>query len=312
MSGYAELAVTTNFSFLRGASAAEELVAQAKELGLSGIGIADRNTVAGVVRAHVAIKELLPKEAGLKLAVGARLVFADGTPDILAYPASRQGWGHLCRLLTSGKLRAGKSDCILTIQDLLDRITALNLIVCPPQQFKPKALLELLARLNKVARGSIWLGTSMLYRGDDSARLARLASIGAEADIPLIAIGDVLYHVPERRALQDVVTCIREHLTIDQAGRRLEMNAERHLKSPAEMVRLFRKAPSAILETQRFLKQCDFSLDQLQYEYPDETREGYATPQQALVALTEQGMRRRFPDGIPLKVQKALAHELAL
>ena len=173
-------------------------------------------------------------------------------------------------------------------------------------------LFTLLHRLREAAPGAVWLGASMLYRGDDARRLARLAELAAVAKVPLIAVGDVLYHAPERRALQDVVTCIREHLTLDAAGRRLEANAERHLKSADEMARLFRAAPQAIAETQRFLDRCRFSLDELAYEYPDEIREGFATPQDALVAFAEEGARRRYPHGVPANVRHALDHEYAL
>ena len=158
----------------------------------------------------------------------------------------------------------------------------------------------------------VWLGASMRYRGDDARRLARLAALAGAARVPLIATGDVLYHAPERRPLQDVMTCIREHVTLATAGRRLEANAERHLKTPEEMARLFRAAPEAVDETLHLLERCKFSLDELKYEYPDETREGYATPQEALVAATEEGARRRYPDGIPHKVRTALDHEFAL
>jgi error-prone DNA polymerase len=152
----------------------------------------------------------------------------------------------------------------------------------------------------------------MRYRGDDARRLARLAALAKVAKVPLIATGDVLYHAPERRPLQDVMTCIREHVTLATAGRRLEANAERHLKDPEEIARMFRAAPEAVDETLHLLERCKFSLDELKYEYPDETREGYATPQEALVAATEEGARRRYPDGIPHKVRAALDHEFAL
>src|SRR6516162_643032 len=308
MSAYAELAVTTNFSFLRGASHPEELVECAQQLGLAGIGIADRNSVAGVVRAHTKAKE-----AGLRIVVGARLVFADGTPDILAYPQDRASWGRLTRLLTLGKRRAEKGDCILGLPDLLELIEGLNLIVLPPARIEAAKLATVLSRLNKVAaHHSVWLAASLLYRGDDNRRLARIAQIAADTHVPLIAVNDVLYHVPKRRALQDVVTCIREHVTLTAAGRRLEANAERHLKAHAEMARLFRAAPEAITQTLRFLERCNFSLDQLKYEYPDETRQGYATPQEALVAFVEEGARQRYPDGMSPKIRRALDHELAV
>ena len=307
MTAYAELAVTTNFSFLRGASHPEELVTRAQELGLAGIGIADRNSVAGIVRAHIAAKE-----AGLKIAAGARLVFADGTPDILGFPQDRAAWGRLTRLLTLGKRRADKGDCILGLADLLEYIDGLNLIVMPPARINATKLGAILRRLKHAAgKRSIWLAAAMLYRGDDERRLARLLAVADEAFVPLIAVNDVLYHLPERRALQDVVTCIREHVTIDAAGRRLQANAERHLKPPQEMMRLFRAVPKAIEQTSRFLKQCCFSLDELRKtEYPEETRKGFATPQDALIAFAEEGARRRFPGGIPEKVRHALDEEL--
>src|SRR5262245_7687490 len=308
MSAYAELAVTTNFSFLRGASHPEELVDAAVALGLAGLGIADRNSVAGVVRAHTKAKD-----AGPKLIVGARLVFSDGTPDILAYPQDRAAWGRLTRLLTLGKRRAEKGDCILSLADLIDHIAGLNLIVMPPARVNAEALGKLLASLQAAAsRKSVWLGAAMLYRGDDARRLARLAGIANDAFVPLIATNDVLFHTPARRPLADVVTCIREHLTLDNAGRQLHANAERHLKPPQEMARLFQRAPEAIEQTLRFLERCTFSLDQLKYDYPDETRAGYATPQEALVAFAEEGARRRYPNGITSKVRQALDHELAV
>jgi error-prone DNA polymerase len=319
--GYAELAVTSNFTFLRGASDPEELVLQARELGLAGLGIADRNSVAGVVRVHIAARELEKQEREetgharkLRIAVGARLVFADGTPDILAYPQDRAAWGRLTRLLSLGKRRAEKGDCILNLPDLVEFIEGLNLIVLPPARIDAEILQALLARLSKAAsKQSVWLGASMIYRGDDARRIARLAVIAQNAQVPLIAVNDVLYHAPERRALQDVVTCIREHLTLEAAGRRLEANAERHLKDAAEMARLFRKAPQAIGETLRFLDGCRFSLEELRgTEYADETRLGYATPQDALVAFAEEGARKRYPDGIPPKVRHALNEELRL
>src|SRR5215217_4776526 len=307
MTPFAELAVTTNFSFLRGASHPEELITRAQELELAALGIADRNSVAGVVRAYTKAKEI-----EFRLVVGARVVFADATPDILAYPQDRAAWGRLTRLLSVGKSRAEKAECLLFLDDLMEHIEGLNLIVVP-DRINAGALHPLLERLNEAAsRRSVWLAAAMLYRGDDQRRLTRLARLAAATRVPLIAVNDVLYHAPERRALQDVVTCIRQHVTIDCAGRLLEDNAERHLKSGTEIARLFCAAPQAVNETLRFLERCRFSLDELKYDYPDETRQGYATPQEALVALTEQGVRRRYPDGMRLDIRRALDHELAV
>ncbi len=317
---YAELSVTSNFSFLRGASSPEELVTAAKQLGFAGLGIADRNSVAGVVRAHVTAEELGKTEhdgTAFKIAVGARLVFSDGTPDILAYPRHRAAWGRLTRLLSLGKRRAEKGGCILGLPDLLDHLEGLNLVVMPPPRIHAERLGALLTRLKeaapKTAHGLVWLAAGMLYRGDDARRLARLAGVATEAFVPLIAVNDVLYHEPDRRSLQDVVTCIREHLTLETAGRTLEANAERHLKSAAEMARLFRRAPEAVGETVRFIESCKFSLEELRKtEYADETRQGYATPQDALVAFAEAGLKRRYGGSVPEKVRHALTEELRL
>src|SRR5947207_5697380 len=322
-SAYAELAVTTNFSFLRGASHPNEFILQAAALGLAGIGIADRNSVAGVVRAYNAVEEWnehaknekekkgidLP---AVKLIVGARLCFADDTPDILAYPQNRSAWGRLTRLLTVGKSRGEKAECILFFEDLLEHIVGLNLIVMPPARINADALCDLLTRLKSVsAKQPVYLAATMLYRGDDARHLKRLATIAERALIPLIAVNDVLYHAPERRPLQDVMTCIREHVKIDQAGRRLEANAERHLKPGQEMARLFRHAPEAIDRTLRFLDRCNFSLGELKNtEYPDENRVGFSNPQEALIALSEEGFARRYPNGAHPKVRLALTREL--
>ncbi len=263
---YAELAVTTNFSFLRGASHPKELILQALAVGLTGIGIADRNSVAGVVRAYSALEEWNEhvrdekEKTGIdlptvKLVVGARLCFADDTPDILAYPQNRTAWGRLTRLLTVGKSRGEKAECILYLDDLIEHIAGLNLIVMPPVRIKADSLGTILTKLRSdAARRSVWLAASMLYRGDDNRRLARLKAVAEKSFVPLIAVNDVLYHVPERRPLQDVMTCIREHVTIDKAGRLLEANAERHLKSPQEMARC-----SAVRRRQSIAR-CAFSI----------------------------------------------------
>src|SRR3974390_2593654 len=309
MSAYAEFAVTTNFSFLRSASEPEELVARAKALDLALLGIADPNSVAGGGRAHV-----VAQASAFRIAAGARLVFADGTPDILAFPQDRAAWGRLTRLLSLGKRRAEKGECVLNLPDLWEFVAGLNLIVMPPVRIDAEALGSLLDKVRKNAsRRSLWLAGSMLYRGDDARRLARLADIARDALLPLIAVNDALYHVPERRALQDVVSCIREHVTIDAAGKRLEANAERHLKGAGEMTQLFRVYPGAIAETLRCLEQCRFSLDELrQTEYPEETRKGFATPHEALIHYAEEGARRRFPEGMPPKVRHALNEELRI
>jgi error-prone DNA polymerase len=303
---YAELSVTTNFSFLRSGSSPEELVEQAQHLGLSALGIADRNSVAGVVRAYA-----IAREKGFRILPGARLVFADGTPDILAFPQNRTAWGQLCRLLTLGKHRAEKGSCILMLADLVAHVGNMSLIVCTQEIGSTQSMLDVLATL-KACHDHVWLSASMLYRGDDGRRLARLQHIAGEAGVPLIATNDVLYHVAERRPLQDVLTCIREHLTLEKAGRRLEANAERHLKGAEEMRRFFHKIPQAVSETQRFVASCSFSLKELKYDYPHELREGHATPHEALVSRAREGLRSRYPDSVLPKVIELLERELEL
>ncbi|MFH3480993.1 error-prone DNA polymerase [Xanthobacter variabilis] len=303
---FVELAVTTNFSFLRGGSHPEEYVAAAQALGHRGIGIADRNTLAGVVRAHAKAKA-----QGFPLAVGARLVFADGTPDILAYPRDRAAYGRLCRLLTTGNMRAEKGDCILTLDDLLAWAEGLNLVVMPPRRL-PRAFAPFLAGLRAAAGGWLWLAAPVTFRGDDARRLARLKALAAEAGLPLLATLDALYHDADRRPLQDVLTAIRHHVSLDEAGTRLAANGERHLKPAAEMARLYRALPEAVEESHVFFKSLNFSLDQLKPSYPREVREGFSSPQAALEALTWAGAAAHYPDGVPDKVIKALDHELDL
>ena len=346
MTRYAEFATASNFSFLRGASHASDLVLTALALGHAGIGIADRNTVAGVVRAYAALNELrkagkppaireregsspgeytltekqridaeeaerLAKAAqAFKLAVGARLAFTDGMPDILVYPEDRTGWGRLCRLLTDGNRRGKKGECLLTLDDLLGDPSNLLLVVMPDRRLDE--LETLLPRLREAAPGSLWLAATMHRRGDDRRRLARLAALAARARVPLLACNDVLYHAPEQRDLQDVMTCIREGKTIETIGRKLEANAERHLKEPREMARLFRDAPEAIEETGHLLDRISFSLDELKYEYPDEPIPPGWTPETWLRELVQRHSMIRYPRGVPPKVKAQVEQELKL
>ncbi len=184
----------------------------------------------------------------------------------------------------------------------------------PPRLIDSERLEQVLSRLKQAAsRRSLWLGAAVLYQGDDVRRIAQLAAIARDAFIPLIAVNDVLYHVPERREMQDIVTCIREHVTIDKAGRLLESNGERYLKPASEMQRIFAAAPEAVSRSVHFFSQCNFSLDELkETEYPEEMRKGFSTPQDALISYAEEGILRRYPDGIPAKVRHALNEELRL
>jgi len=311
MPDYAEIGVTTNFSFLRGASHPQEYVHQAGEYGLHAIGIADRNTLAGVVRAYAELKN--PELTSMpKLLIGSRLVFIDGTPDILAYPRDRAGYGRLCRLLSKGKLAADKGECHLRFEDLREFSEGLLLVLMPPYRFKADALRQMLETMRGTSADGVWLAASLFHRGDDKRRLAGLQRIAMAAGVPLLATNDVLYHVHERRVLQDVVSCIREKTTIETAGRLLEANAERHLKPAAEMVRLFRDYPDAITETLRFAGRIAFTLDELKYRYPDEPVPPGKTAQQHLEFLTWQGVAKYFPQGIDEKLHATLQKELAL
>lgn len=301
MTRYVELDVTSNFSFLRGGSHGEELVAQAKALGLSAIAVTDRNTLSGVVRAHLAAKEV-----GIKFIVGARLDLEDGF-SLLTYPTDRAAYGHLCRLLTLGQRRAEKGKCTLHLADVAEHTDGLIFIALSETESQLREIQHALgpqARLHLAARHS--------YRGDDRARIARLAELAQCTGIPLVATNAVLYHAPHRRSLQDVLTCIREKCTIHEAGLKLEANEERHLKSPKEMVRLFKGHEEALERTIEIAEACTFSLDELRYEYPDEPVPEGKTPQSHLEDLTWAGAAWRFPHGIPPHVRDTLQKELAL
>jgi len=307
---YAELQLTTNFTFLEGASHPEELVATARRLGHAALAITDRNTLAGVVRAHSAARE-----AGLRLIVGARLDFADGTPSLLCLPRDRAAYGQLAHLLSQGKRRAAKGACHLGLADMLDHAAGQILIaVAPatPDASFAEALGRLKGHLNESLPRDLYLAASPAYNGEDAARLAALAGLAGRLGTPLVATNDVIAHAPERRALADVLACVREGVKVENAGFLLARNAERHLKPPAEMARLFRHHPDAIARTLAIAGRCRFSLDELRYEYPAEPVPAGCTPQQELVRLTWLGAADRFPAGIPLKVRRLVEHELAL
>lgn len=305
--GYAEFAVQSNFSFLRGASAAEELMVTARLLGLSAIGLADQNTVAGVVRAWKQAQV-----SSLAYHPGARLVFSDGTPDILAYPRDRQGWGNLCRMLTQANERGEKGMPDLRLEDLLQWGSQMSLAVLPDLQEPATKSLTLLSRLKDVFGRALRLAAFADYQGNDRFRLEQASALSAAAGLPLMAVNNVLYHAPERRRLQDVVSAIRLKKTIAESGFELQQNAERHLKSPREMARLFRRYPEALTETLRFASELKFSLGELKHNYPEETTEAGVDPQTELERLTWEGAKRRYPEGIPEKVRGLIDHELQI
>ncbi|SDS60605.1 error-prone DNA polymerase [Bradyrhizobium canariense] len=314
--GYAEIGITTNFSFLRGGSDPRAYVHQASELGLPVIGIADHNTLAGVVQAYKELDnpDVMHKP---KLLIGSRLVFIDGTPDILVYPRDRAAYGRLCQLLTRGKRgndteKIEKGECHLRLDDLLEFSEGQLLVLTLPHRYEAASALKILERLQESSADGVWLAASLLYRGDDRRRLARLHHLAATAGVPLLATNEVLYHHPARRPLQDVLTCIREKTTIDAIGRRLEANAERYLKPPGEMARLFRDLPEAIAETMRFADRIVFSMDQLKYQYPDEPVPPGKTAQQHLEDLTWAGVKQYFDGKIDDTLRATLKKELDL
>ncbi|TDH20678.1 error-prone DNA polymerase [Segetibacter sp. 3557_3] len=307
---YTELQVTSNFSFLRGASHPEELVEQAATLGYQSIAITDRNSFAGIVRAHVAAKA-----KGVRLIVGCRLDLLDG-PSLLAFPINTGAYSSLSALLTKGNLRAEKGECHLYKADVYDHSKDVKFIVLPPTQlnesfdFDPSFRQELLA-LKSHFSDNLYIAASRSYFGNDIKLLHRLAQLATHLEVPLVATNDVHYHVHVRRELQDILTCIREKCTIYTAGLKLHQNAERHLKPIDEMLRLFRQYPDAIRRTQEIADACRFSLDTLKYEYPEEITGQGRSPQEQLTHLAWEGAKNHFGEIVPEKTITAINHELA-
>ncbi|WP_419695251.1 error-prone DNA polymerase [Mesorhizobium muleiense] len=306
---YAEFGIQSNFSFLRGASKPEELVVAAKFLGFSSIGLADRNTVAGVVRAWQQAKV-----EGLSCHPGCRLVFCDGTPDVLAYPQDRKGWGHLCRMLTQANMRddSEKGAPLLYRDDLFEWGDRMSLAILPDLSAPAQGDLDLLSRLTDRFGKALRLAVSPDYHGNDRYRVEQAVAMAEASGIRLMATNDVLYHTSERRRLQDVLTAIRLNVPVAEAGLELAANAERHLKPPMEMARLFRRHPQALAQTQHFAGELSFSLSDLQYNYPDEPTESGLGPQAELERLALEGAAIRYPSGVPADVTRRIREELAL
>jgi error-prone DNA polymerase len=300
---YAELQVTTHFSFLRGASSPRELFEQAKLLGITVLGITDRNSLAGIVRAYEA-----SRDTGIRLVVGCRLDLTDGT-SLLVYPTDQAAFSHLCRLLSLGKSRGGKGECHLTWDDVLAWSEGLLAILLGDEA--NEILDQNLARLKSTFGTRAYMALIRRFAPNEHLRLYAIEQAAQAARVPTIAMGDVLYHHPDRRRLQDVVSCIREGCTIDEAGYRLERHADRYLKDQAEMERLFERHPEAFRRVREIVDRCTFSLDELRYQYPSETGGG-ETAQEKLERLTWEGARHRYPEGIPDVVAATCRHELRL
>lgn len=275
---YAELQVTSHFSFLRGASSSAELFAVAKTLGIEALAVVDRNSLAGIVQAHRAAKE-----TGLRLVVGCRLDLADGM-SLLVYPTDRDAYARLCRLLTTGKKRAGKGKCHLDWADVVEWGEGLLAILVPDEADETAAFH--LRRLAETFPGRCYLALSLRRRPNDQVRLFELSNLAARHRVPTVVTNDVLYHEPARRLLQDIVTCIRHNVVIDNAGFLRERHADRYLKPPEEMHRLFARYPEALRRTMEIAERCRFSLDELQYQYPEEREYKHLTPQEALEKYT--------------------------
>jgi error-prone DNA polymerase len=309
---YAELDVTSNFSFLRGASHPDELVSRAAELGYAAVGMTDVNSLAGIVRAHQSAKQ-----AGIKLCVGARLRLTDA-PDVLVWAENRAGYANLCRMLTEGKRRAEKGSCILRLDQLLSASDGL-LAALTARSIDQQAAatgggdLQTAAQAIKDVMGDrLSLAVSRLHDGLDRPVFYRVQSVSRACGIPILATNQAHYHDAGRRRLQDVLTCVRHGCTIQQAGFRLFSNGERFLKTPREMRHLFDDLPAAMQRTIEIAQRCAFSLDELRYEYPDEIVPPGKTPAQYLAELTWIGARGRYPAGVPPKVRGQIEHELGL
>ncbi len=297
---YAELQTTTNFSFLRGASHVEELFARAAVLGIPALGITDRATLAGIVRAHQRAEE-----TNVRVIIGTRLDLTDGA-SVLVYPTAQPAYARLCRLLTLGKSRAGKAGCSLAWDDLAAAADGLLAVLCSPPT--PR----ILQRLKADFADRAYTALTVRRLPNDAARLAEAAALAHAAGVPTVATGDVLYHAPGRHILADVLTCIREGRTIDEIGHDRDRAADRHLKSPEEMARLFARHPGAVERTMEIVDRCRFSLNELRYQYPHEVHIAGLTAQQTLEPLTWEGAASRYPAGIPEDVTKQLHHELRL
>ena len=344
---FVELGLVSCFSFLRGSSDAVDLVLTARALGYDALGIADANTMAGVVRVHTEAKTLKVRPV-----IGCRVETIEGFA-FLAYPKDRAAYGRLCRLISTGRMQTlsgewqDKGVCEIDLAMLAAHGEDVQLVLLPPDDLEARFTIavpsnvipfrhpgpdpglrpgdrgddmmevegsfpELLPHLTAQLPTLRHLAAAYLYRGDDIARIDRLDALAREHGLALLATNDVHYHAPERRPLNDVMTAIRHKTTVAAAGHLLHANAERHLKSPQEMARLFARWPHAIMTSRAIADACDFSLDELQYEYPDEILPDGMSPQEFLEAETWQGAKSRYPSGLPDSVRNALEKELAL
>ena len=301
---YVELQVTTHFSFLRGASSADELFATAAALGIDALGVVDRNSLAGIVRAWEA-----SKATGVRLVVGCRLDLIDGM-SILIYPSDRPAYSRLTRLLSLGKARGGKGNCLIDFADLAEHAAGMIGVMVPDEP--DEACAVQLRKMAELFGDRAYVSLCLRRRPNDRLRLHGIATMAAHHRVRTIVTNDVLFHEPGRRQLQDVVTCIRTRTTIDDVGFDRERHADRFLKPPEEMHRLFSEYPEALTRTREILARCTFDLKELQYQYPEEAIVPGLDPQQSLVKFVWEGALVRYPEGVPDKVRRSLQDELEL
>ncbi|QRM51711.1 DNA polymerase III subunit alpha (plasmid) [Rhizobium sp. BG6] len=301
---YAELQVTTHFSFLRGASSADELFATAKALGIDAIGIVDRNSLAGIIRALEA-----SRSTGIRLVVGCRLDLQDDM-SILVYPTDRTAYSRLTRLLTLGKSRGGKANCILTLDDVALYADGLIGILVPDLPDETCAIQ--LRKMADVFKDRAYVSLCLRRRPNDQLRLHEISNMASRFKVRTVVTNDVLFHEPGRRQLQDVVTCVRNNTTIDDVGFERERHADRYLKPPEEMGRLFPRYPEALARTMEIVNRCRFSLEELTYQYPEEAIIEGLDAQQSLEHYVRECIPIRYPEGLPQKVLQVVRHELSL
>jgi error-prone DNA polymerase len=306
---YTELQITSNFSFLRGGSHPAELAEQAALLGYTEIAVTDRNTLAGIVRAHAAARA-----NGIRLIPACRIDLLDG-PPLLAYPTSREAYASLSGLLTEGNLRAEKGSCHLYKSDVYRYAKGTKFIVVPPADLDanfdfPLEFQRNLSQYKEALGSDLYLAVSRSYRSHDTKKIYRISQLAMRYDTPMVVTNDVHYHIPQRRELQDILTCIREKCTIYNAGYKLHENAERYLKPIPEMQRLFRQYPDALRRTKEIAEACQFSLDSLKYEYPEEITTDGRTPLEELTKLAWEGAVNFYGAEVPEKIQSAIRHEL--
>jgi error-prone DNA polymerase len=301
---YAELHCLSNYSFLVGASHADELVATAKAHGYSALAVTDRESLAGIVRAHVAAKE-----HGLKLIVGSEIHPTDA-PSAVLWASDRASYGRLCRLITLGRRRVEKGRCELTFNDIAAHAAGLLAGVLPPDVL-PDGIAPV-ARYRNVFGDRAYL-LAELFRGpDDARRLRQLQDLSFCCLMPLVAANDVRYHSPGRLPLHDILTAIRTGTTVANAGDALLPNAQRHLRQIDDIMAVFADDRAAVRRSLEVADRCTFNLDELRYEYPEELVPSGSTPNEYLAKLTWVGAATRYPGGVPDKVRRLIKHELKL